>query len=725
MIPPAKQLGSVDAGYEMFDDEDPTEICLYGMNDRPYQPTYHTSKFNKKVFPGGFQLNLGRSQKFSHRNDSKSSGSYLNLGSLNQPSTATSSTNSPPRISFMFWAKGLIPESPSKFDHRRVTISEAIKSTSCSSGLHLHPLRYRVICSNFRAIYPLLLYSTTVVFLMLYRCSGHLRKLDKGLNRTNKPTVRQILSPAHGMKMSLDTDFDEWPQAQIIVEEMRCIDNSCRSHWHQHTFSETDSVTSRSYPRKVLLDTGLRHHSINNSTHEEPAYSSSKLRRLNCLNKRDCESRPLLIDIEPQLDLGLLSQQSHSSTHTELPHQNLSAYSPISSKLQLFAVDDPQMLAYETKPTSGYDNYNERFPWSNTDTGIRFCDTIGNMMPLPGRILVKVFRYKAMLNSISSTILDKPALMLDIRADVKYADIMTIISEFFASTQKTISVQGLLLDTPQLGSTSTPSLSTIKSKGSLNKAINTERGGNNANNMEHVVTMSCSSMEVYYLNIELNVWRLVNDKSAWSAAVLLSLENNQSLRITVSRNHEEESREIFGSKNPPKGMSHAHLVTLTKSMGDSRNLISGASNNGYNNEGSSRQLSNFYYLLDKQKPKKSLLLMDNNEYDSSPFTITKKSKHKNTVTPSPKCRRIGNICSVKKEYSYSGENFFMPKNFGGFLLSKKKLKGEIKHPEKSRALSTRVLCKSYTQPYVSISNDSIDLINLNINKNCNLESSIY
>ena len=69
-----EQLGSGgNLSYEIFSDEEPLDLIAYQLNDRSFRPTFHSSKYNKKVFPGGFQPNVFRSKKTPHRDIDKSS----------------------------------------------------------------------------------------------------------------------------------------------------------------------------------------------------------------------------------------------------------------------------------------------------------------------------------------------------------------------------------------------------------------------------------------------------------------------------------------------------------------------------------------------------------------------------------------------------------------------------------------------------------------------------
>lgn len=104
-----------------FDDEDTSEAISYEISKRPLQSSFHNSRYNKKVYPSGFNLNLARSERFNEQDDIEDdlSGERETFhNSLNQFPNAASQLQSRQKTSFMFWAKGL-PGSPAEFDNRK------------------------------------------------------------------------------------------------------------------------------------------------------------------------------------------------------------------------------------------------------------------------------------------------------------------------------------------------------------------------------------------------------------------------------------------------------------------------------------------------------------------------------------------------------------------------------------------------------------------------------
>ena len=167
-----------------------------------------------------------------------------------------------------------------------------------------------------------------------------------------------------------------------------------------------------------------------------------------------------------------------------------------------------------------------------------------NIVPLAGRIILMVYRYKTMMEASSSSAFEKPALMLDIRSSVKYATIFKIIANFSAS-------KGFESSKTLIASTS----SSRHTPGNENDSIKNH-----------------SNVELFYFHITSTAWRAVKDEAVWSSAIMLCLENSQPLKVMVSRGKEVESRDIY-DEHAPKGMSHARMDNLKDCVGDSKKLV--------------------------------------------------------------------------------------------------------------------------------------------------------
>lgn len=128
--------GNESVSCELFDDEEPPELIAYQVNDRSFISTFHCSRFNKKVFPGRFQLDPARSQKKPYQSNDESSRNGQLQRKIHQPAATMAPTLTlPSRTSFMFWAKGLPSGSSPESCHHRVTTSEPLKANSTPSGL--------------------------------------------------------------------------------------------------------------------------------------------------------------------------------------------------------------------------------------------------------------------------------------------------------------------------------------------------------------------------------------------------------------------------------------------------------------------------------------------------------------------------------------------------------------------------------------------------------------
>lgn len=114
-----------------FDDEDTSDLMVSEMPSKPLQSTFHKSKFNKKIYPSGFNASLARSECFSHCPDHART-STNSLGPMSRTVT-DDHPQSQPKASFMFWAKGL-PTSSSIGRHQ-LPISR--RSTSPPEGVCL------------------------------------------------------------------------------------------------------------------------------------------------------------------------------------------------------------------------------------------------------------------------------------------------------------------------------------------------------------------------------------------------------------------------------------------------------------------------------------------------------------------------------------------------------------------------------------------------------------
>ena len=116
MNTPSIQLDtSMAAEVANFDDEDTSDLVVSEMPSKPLQSTFHKSKFNKKIYPSGFNASLARSECFSHGRDHATT-STNSLGPMDRAVT-DDHPQLQPKASFMFWAKGL-PTSSSMGRHQ-------------------------------------------------------------------------------------------------------------------------------------------------------------------------------------------------------------------------------------------------------------------------------------------------------------------------------------------------------------------------------------------------------------------------------------------------------------------------------------------------------------------------------------------------------------------------------------------------------------------------------
>ena len=143
--------------YEIFSDEEPLDLIAYQLDDRSFKPTFHCSKYNKKVFPGGFQPNVVRSKKTPHRDIDESSRNWQLQRKIQQSSSSTL----PSRTSFMFWARGFPSRStPEVYDHR-VTVPEPLAANPPPSGFLLRYWYTNIIYSAPHSFSTLLTFHTS------------------------------------------------------------------------------------------------------------------------------------------------------------------------------------------------------------------------------------------------------------------------------------------------------------------------------------------------------------------------------------------------------------------------------------------------------------------------------------------------------------------------------------------------------------------------------------
>ena len=477
------------------------------------------------------------------------------------------------------------------------------------------------------------------------------------------------------------------------------MDSSHKNLQYQHTFTELE------YSRKALSNARLHRYGSSSPLTKESTDDNYEARVFNNPDERNFENQSSFINAESQSDFRPPPQQLYSNIKRELPYCDFYATSPIFSNLDHLSDDGKQMLTYGTKCVSGHSNYMDRSPCSSSDTVRRFNSTTRNTTPLPSKMILMVYGYKSMLLSTSSLLHEQPALILNIKSDLKYKDVMRIISDFFLETPKALSVQEPHLNTTHTLSTCSPTISTTADRGS--KDYNSSLWGTALGRRG---TMGRHWVDIYYLHPVLKIWRFVKHRAVWSAAVLLSLESKKPLRVMISQNYEEEIRENFSPKSP-EGMHYERR--LARSMGDPKKLLPLFNADVHYQQGSSKLISTFRHSVEAQKTKRNSLLEDNSVCKISPFIIAQKEKHQSPVMKSLKQQKMGSIVGRKERYSSYESNFIIQQKFGGFLPRKGNSKADMKYPQDNRATPSSVISKSYAQPYVSISNDSIHVANFN------------
>ena len=258
------------------------------------------------------------------------------------------------------------------------------------------------------------------------------------------------------------------------------------------------------------------------------------------LNHGDCESQSPLIDAESQSDLRPLPRQLHFF-ESVLSHCDYSPTSSILLNLNLLQEDGTRILASETERTSGYANYRDSSFCSSSDTVSQFDSTTWNPTPSNGRIIVMVYGYKSMLSPTLTLIHEKPVLILNIKPDAKYKDIMRIISDFCLANSEALSVEEPALDKIHMRSTGSSTISTTSDRGYKDDTTLFSETA-----IGRTSTMGLHRVDIFYLHPVLNIWRLVKHRAVWkAAAVRLSLESKQPLRVMISRNHEKKMGETF------------------------------------------------------------------------------------------------------------------------------------------------------------------------------------
>lgn len=117
-----------------IDDEESIENRI-GNVDKPLQSHFHTSKFNKNLYPSGFVLESSRSERFlrDEKDNENDNGNQISARSGCSQLTNFASTRVTPKTSFMYWASGEPTET--QFDHYKMKISEAICASPYSAGV--------------------------------------------------------------------------------------------------------------------------------------------------------------------------------------------------------------------------------------------------------------------------------------------------------------------------------------------------------------------------------------------------------------------------------------------------------------------------------------------------------------------------------------------------------------------------------------------------------------
>ena len=333
---------------------------------------------------------------------------------------------------------------------------------------------------------------------------------------------------------------------------MHGIDCAHRNRQYQHTFTKLEYALSRSYSRKALSNALLHQYGLIIPVIKDSIFDNHEVWGSKGLNEGDCESQSPLIDAESQSDLRPLPRQLHFFERV-LSHCD---YSPPSSIfLNLLQEDGTRILAYEIKRTSGYANYRDSSFCSSSDTVSQFDSTTWNTTPLSGRIIVMAYGYKSMLSPTLTLIHEKPVLILNTKPDVKYKDIMRIISDFCLATPEALSIEEPPLDKIHTHSTGSSTISTTTDRGYKDDTILFRETA-----IGRTSTMGLHRVNIFYLHPVLNIWCLVKHRAVWSAAVQLSLQSKQPLRVMISRNHEKKMGETFSHKSF-EGVTNEHKVT--------------------------------------------------------------------------------------------------------------------------------------------------------------------
>jgi hypothetical protein len=260
---------------------------------------------------------------------------------------------------------------------------------------------------------------------------------------------------------------------------------------HQLPFLELETIINPSPHRKKQINTsytGFRAYNVKGTDGKEFIDLSSKNDRKNSQNSNN-------------------EKFSSQTQKVDASKQHL-----MDASASLFStILDPE----STVMNSRYDNNS----LMGHNSSIKSTGTQGinnNIIPLGARVILMVYRYKAMMSSNSSSLLDKPALMLDIKSNVKYSVIMKIISDFAYGNDKMVKFSDQITESP------------FKNKNSSAKKLKKEYSDNNEESDEYYIPV-----EMYYFHIVLNVWRLIKDEASWNYAIMINLENAHPMKIMV------------------------------------------------------------------------------------------------------------------------------------------------------------------------------------------------
>lgn len=99
--------------------------------DKPLQSHFRSTKYNKNVFPSGFNTEFPRNEKFL-RGETDNQHDYRSLRSGSNQMTSPSNHSTRPKTSFMYWASGENTEA--QLDHHRMPISEHIGISPYPAG---------------------------------------------------------------------------------------------------------------------------------------------------------------------------------------------------------------------------------------------------------------------------------------------------------------------------------------------------------------------------------------------------------------------------------------------------------------------------------------------------------------------------------------------------------------------------------------------------------------